>query len=103
MAGNGARRRAARRGRTRAHTDLVAPSRSRDRRAEVAEHLGNTPAVCRTSYIDPRVIDACMDGLTIAGAVRGIDLAAPFDLSVRERIERAVLYLLQGPASVAAA
>ena len=49
------------------------------------------------------MIDAFMDGLTIAGAVRGIDLAAPFDLSVRERIERAVLDLLQGTASVAAA
>ena len=70
---------------------------------EVAEHLGNTPAVCRTSYIDPRVIDAFMDGSTIAGAVRGIDLSAPFDLSVRERIERAVLDLLQGSISVAAA
>jgi DNA topoisomerase-1 len=24
---------------------------------EVSEYLGNTPAVCRASYIDPRVIE----------------------------------------------
>jgi DNA topoisomerase-1 len=33
---------------------------------QVAKHLGNTPAVARGSYIDPRVIDAFMtkDGLS---------------------------------------
>jgi DNA topoisomerase-1 len=31
-----------------------------------AELLGNTPAVCRASYIDPRVIDHFLDGVTIA-------------------------------------
>lgn len=31
-----------------------------------AELLGNTPAVCRASYIDPRVIDHYLDGRTIA-------------------------------------
>ena len=30
-----------------------------------AELLGNTPAVCRASYIDPRVIDHFLDGTTI--------------------------------------
>jgi DNA topoisomerase IB len=70
---------------------------------EVAEHLGNTPAVCRASYIDPRVIDAFQDGSTIGSAIRGIDLDAPFDLSVRQRIERAVLGLLQGDVPAAAA
>ena len=29
--------------------------------AEVANHLGNTPGVCRSAYIDPRVID-CFEG-----------------------------------------
>ncbi len=33
--------------------------------AEVASILGNTPAVCRRSYIDPRVIDRFDAGLTI--------------------------------------
>ena len=31
----------------------------------VAEQLGNTPAVCRRSYIDPRVFDCFRDGATI--------------------------------------
>src|SRR5439155_257021 len=29
---------------------------------EVAHYLGNTPAVCRNSYIDPRVVDCFRDG-----------------------------------------
>jgi len=32
----------------------------------VAENLGNTPTVCRSSYIHPAVIDAYCKGLTIA-------------------------------------
>ncbi|WP_250443713.1 DNA topoisomerase IB [Actinotalea sp. C106] len=32
---------------------------------EVAEELGNTPAVCRASYIDPRLIDLWERGQTI--------------------------------------
>ena len=36
---------------------------------EVSHYLGNTPAVCRASYIDPRVIDAYNGGLTIAGVL----------------------------------
>jgi DNA topoisomerase-1 len=31
----------------------------------VADRLGNTPAVCRSSYIDPRVLDRFRDGKTI--------------------------------------
>ncbi len=31
----------------------------------VAAALGNTPAVCRRSYIDPRVFDRYRDGVTI--------------------------------------
>ncbi len=31
----------------------------------VAERLGNTPAVCRSSYVDPRVLDRFRDGKTI--------------------------------------
>ncbi|MDP9328811.1 MAG: DNA topoisomerase IB, partial [Actinomycetota bacterium] len=33
---------------------------------EVATQLGNTPAVCRASYIDPRVIDRFSEGTVIA-------------------------------------
>jgi DNA topoisomerase I len=34
---------------------------------EVSRYLGNTPAVCRASYIDPRVFDRFDGGLTIGG------------------------------------
>jgi DNA topoisomerase I len=52
-----------------------ARSRTARRRAitravrEVADYLGNTPAVCRASYIDPRLFDRYRAGLTIAGAL----------------------------------
>jgi DNA topoisomerase I len=36
----------------------------------VAEDLGNTPAVARGSYVDPRVVTAYESGVTIAAAVR---------------------------------
>lgn len=35
---------------------------------EVAEHLGNTPTIARSSYVDPRVIDRFMAGETIGAA-----------------------------------
>lgn len=38
-----------------------------------AELLGNTPAVCRASYIDPRVIDHYLDGCTISSLMGEID------------------------------
>jgi DNA topoisomerase IB len=62
----------------------------------VAAYLGNTPAVCRASYVDPRVIDRFKAGMTIAPALGatsgdGPDLARP---RVRRRIELAVLDLL---------
>ena len=34
---------------------------------EVAGYLGNTPAVARASYIDPRVIERYQDGITARG------------------------------------
>ena len=37
----------------------------------VAAYLGNTPAVCRASYVDPRVIDRYRAGATIADGARG--------------------------------
>ncbi|MFL5854404.1 MAG: DNA topoisomerase IB [Solirubrobacteraceae bacterium] len=53
---------------------------------EVAVFLGNTPAVARSSYIDPRVFDRFLSGWTIAPAHnRG-----------RTAIEKAVLDLISG-------
>ncbi|OBJ77526.1 DNA topoisomerase [Mycobacterium gordonae] len=37
---------------------------------EVSEELGNTPAVARSSYVDPRVVSGYREGVTIAAAVR---------------------------------
>lgn len=37
---------------------------------EVSEELGNTPAVARSSYVDPRVMQAYEKGVTIAAAAR---------------------------------
>ena len=37
---------------------------------EVSEELGNTPAVARSSYVDPRVVRAYESGMTIAAAAR---------------------------------
>ena len=51
---------------------------------EVAELLGNTPTVARSSYVDPRVIDLYHDG-KVAG-VRPDD--------TREQAEEEVLQLL---------
>jgi len=60
---------------------------------EVAAYLGNTPAVCRGSYIDPRVIDRYLDGQTIIGVVD--TLGDPLGLESREAIEAAVIALTE--------
>ena len=45
---------------------------------EVAEELGNTPAVARSSYVDPRVVEGYEAGMTIAaGARRAARTRAP--------------------------
>jgi len=33
---------------------------------QVSERLGNTPAVCRQSYVAPAVVDAYLEGRTLA-------------------------------------
>jgi DNA topoisomerase-1 len=81
--------------------DGTRPSRTARKRAigdaikTVSSYLGNTPAVCRASYVDPRVIDSFQSGTTIAALIErlphGPDLA---DERTRTRIERAVLALL---------
>jgi DNA topoisomerase IB len=65
---------------------------------EVAEVMGNTPAVCRRSYIDPRVIDRFRDGWTIAEEVAAlpIDATGRRGETARREIEVAVLALLRG-------
>jgi len=63
----------------------------------VSEYLGNTPAVARASYVDPRVFDRYLSGWTIGGALDEVggqaDLGQPL---VRARLEAAVLDLVEG-------
>ena len=54
---------------------------------ETAHYLGNTPAVARSSYIDPRVLDAYRAGDVLDQAVLDLPAGDP-------RIERAVLDLV---------
>jgi len=62
---------------------------------EVSHYLGNTPAVCRSSYIDPRVVDCFRNGETIADALVALGEGATFgQLSTQGAIEAAVLDLL---------
>ena len=63
---------------------------------EVAHYLGNTPAVARASYIDPRVFDAYNGGLTIAGVLEEIaDTDEVGALPIHQPVvEQAVLDLL---------
>jgi DNA topoisomerase IB len=67
---------------------------------EVSTQLGNTPAVCRASYVDPRVVDRWARGHTLdLGAG---DLSAdPDDWSAADRraLELAVVELLELPPS----
>ena len=61
----------------------------------VSEYLGNTPAVCRASYIDPRVFDRFDAGETIRPRLE--ELGGKFDPTKpthRERVEAAVLEML---------
>ena len=73
-------------GRTRAITRAV---------KEVAHYLGNTPAVCRASYIDPRVFDRFRDGLTIGGALEELGEVAFGEPATQGAVEEAVLDLLE--------
>jgi DNA topoisomerase I len=62
---------------------------------EVARYLGNTPAVCRASYIDPRVFDRFRNGITIGGVLP--QLAGDGDVtanSLQGAVEEAVLDLI---------
>jgi DNA topoisomerase IB len=63
---------------------------------EVAQYLGNTPAVCRASYIDPRVFDAFDAGLTIRPALERVAAKVePGELPIHQpALEAAVLDLL---------
>jgi DNA topoisomerase I len=86
----------------------VATSQSGRKRAmtraikEVAHYLGNTPAVARASYIDPRVFDRYASGVTIGGALEALgDEAELGEPAFQGAIEAAVLDLLEDETSPA--
>jgi DNA topoisomerase IB len=59
----------------------------------VSEQLGNTPAVCKASYVDPRVVDRFDHGETIHEAVEEA-AAADGARDTQRTLERAVCQLL---------
>jgi DNA topoisomerase-1 len=76
-------------------TTKGARKRATDRAArQVSELLGNTPAVARRAYIDPRVFDRYLSGWTIAGALEDVAALDPADDRTRAHIDGAVVDLL---------
>jgi len=63
---------------------------------QVSEHLGNTPAVARASYIDPRVLEQFTEGRTVLPALRKLSGPMPdlTDDATRAQVERAVVRLI---------
>lgn len=66
----------------------------------VADHLGNTPAVARASYVDPRLIERFEQGRTVLPVLRRLGGVAPSsvnlsDEDVRAGVETAVIRLLR--------
>lgn len=67
---------------------------------EVAGYLGNTPAVCRSSYIDPRVIELFQDGITISEELDTLGEGVAFGVPATQGpIEAAVVGLLRDAGS----
>ncbi|MEU0119296.1 DNA topoisomerase IB, partial [Streptomyces bobili] len=63
---------------------------------EVAGYLGNTPAVCRASYINPRVIELYEEGVTVAAALPQLGVEGAYGIPATQGpAERAVLHMLR--------
>jgi DNA topoisomerase-1 len=65
----------------------------------VAHYLGNTPAVARASYIDPRIFDRFDGGLTIAGVLPELAEEPDEPPDAQRVIEEGVLDLIARDAS----
>jgi len=61
---------------------------------DVAEHLGNTPAVARSAYIDPRVVERFERDDTVADVLEDLD-EDDLEGGVPEELEQAVLELIE--------
>ncbi|MET0390879.1 MAG: DNA topoisomerase IB [Polyangiales bacterium] len=70
-----------------------------------AGHLGNTPAICRKSYIHPLILDAYADGRVLSVPRLQAVAAATASMSLtayhihEERVRRFLLALMRGAAS----
>jgi DNA topoisomerase I len=62
---------------------------------EVSHYLGNTPAVSKSAYVDPGVVDAFEQEDTIAWALAELGNAGAGELATRGQVEEAVLELLE--------
>ncbi len=60
-----------------------------------AEHLGNTPAICKKCYVHPAVIDSYLDGSLLSGAEGAVRGEATEPSARLRREEEAVLVLLR--------
>ncbi|QTE02613.1 DNA topoisomerase IB [Streptomyces cyanogenus] len=66
---------------------------------EVSHYLGNTPAVWRSSYIDPKVFELFEQGVTVAPALTRLGEHGEFGRPATQgAVEAAVLDLLDGAA-----
>ena len=65
----------------------------REAYVQVSDHLGNTPAVCKASYVDPRVVDRFENGETVAHALREA-ATAEADRDAQRALELAVCQML---------
>jgi DNA topoisomerase I len=61
----------------------------------VASRLGNTPAICRKSYVHPEVVGAYLDGSLVASLKAEIEQELRAELSGLEPEEVAVLVFLR--------
>src|SRR3954469_5804653 len=66
----------------------------RDAVKQVARYLGNTPAVCRASYIDPRVFDRFDGGITVGGVFERLPDDPADWPEIQRPIEEAILDLI---------
>ena len=73
------------------HTAASRKRAVRQAMVEVSTYLGNTPAIAKSSYVDPRVVDLYQDGTTIGDVARA-EHGTPEER--QSAIEQAVLQML---------
>jgi DNA topoisomerase-1 len=62
---------------------------------QVSTELGNTPAVCRSSYIDPRIFERHDTREAVAGVLDTVTDPASIEPATRQMIESAVIAVLE--------